>query len=163
MYLSTVDTPMGGLTVVADETGTVRAAGFGPADDLIRRLGEEVRLHPDLGPDLATVTRAVRAYFDGELAALDTLPVAQPGGPFLQRAWKVLREVPPGETVSYTELATLAGSPAAVRAAGQACARNLIAPIIPCHRVVRRDGTLGGYAYGLPVKQQLLDHERHHR
>jgi methylated-DNA-[protein]-cysteine S-methyltransferase len=159
MYLSTVDTPLGGLTVVADETGTVRAAGFGPAGDLVRRLREEVQPRPDLGP----VTRAVRAYFDGELAALDTLPVTQPGGPFLQRAWKVLREVPPGETVSYTELATLAGSPTAVRAAGQACARNLVAPVIPCHRVVRRDGTLGGYAYGLPVKQQLLDHERRHR
>ena len=66
------------------------------------------------------------------------------------------------KTVSYTELATLAGSPAAMRAAGQACARNLIIPIVPCHRVVRRDGTLGGYAYGLPVKQQLLDHERRH-
>lgn len=160
MFLSTVDTLVGGLTVVADEAGVVRAAGFGPPEALLARLGAaEVRLRAELGP----VSRAVAAYFDGELTALDDLAVAQPGGPFLQRAWKVLREVPAGSVVSYAELASRAGSPAAVRAAGQACARNLIAPIVPCHRVVRADGSLGGFAYGLPVKRWLLDHETHHR
>jgi methylated-DNA-[protein]-cysteine S-methyltransferase len=71
-----------------------------------------------------------------------------------------MREVPPGETITYTELAARAGSPTAVRAAGQACARNVIAPIVPCHRILRSDGTFGGYAYGLHVKRWLLAHER---
>jgi methylated-DNA-[protein]-cysteine S-methyltransferase len=157
MFLSTVDTPVGGLTLVVDESGVVRAAGFGSPDGLLARLGAaEVRPRAELGP----VSRAVAAYLDGELTALDDLAVAQPGGPFLQRAWKVMREVPAGSVVSYTELASRAGSPAAVRAAGQACARNMVVPMVPCHRVVRSDGTLGGYAYSLPVKRWLLDHER---
>jgi methylated-DNA-[protein]-cysteine S-methyltransferase len=159
MFLSTVDTELGDLTVVADGAGALRAAGFGPAGALLVRLGGA---EPEPRADLGRVTAAIRAYFGGDLAALADLAATQDGGPFLQRAWKVMREVPAGETVSYTELAARAGSPTAVRAAGQACARNLIAPVVPCHRVLRSDGTLGGYAYGLPAKQWLLDHERHH-
>jgi methylated-DNA-[protein]-cysteine S-methyltransferase len=71
-----------------------------------------------------------------------------------------MRQIPPGETWSYAELAAKAGRPQAVRAAGQACARNLVAPFVPCHRVVRSGGSLGGYYYGLAVKRWLLDHER---
>jgi methylated-DNA-[protein]-cysteine S-methyltransferase len=157
MYLSSLETEVGTLTVVADGAGTLRAAGFAPAAALLVRLG---CADPEPRPDLGRLTAALRAYFAGDVGALDTLPAAQDGGPFLQRAWKVMREVPAGHTISYTELAARAGSPAAVRAAGQACARNLIAPVVPCHRVLRSDGTLNGYAYGLPVKQWLLDHER---
>jgi methylated-DNA-[protein]-cysteine S-methyltransferase len=156
LSLTSVDSPAGALTLVADPTGVLRAAGFGDPDALLARLGAaEVRHRTDLGP----VTRAARRYLAGDLTALDQLPATQPGGPFLQRAWTALRAVPPGRTLSYAGLAALAGSPRAVRAAGQACARNLIALAIPCHRVVRTDGSLGGYAYGLPVKQWLLDHE----
>ena len=156
MFLSTVDTEVGGLTVVADGAGALRAAGFGPADVLLARLGGPA---PERRDHLGRVTQTLRAYFDGDLQALDDLAATQDGGPFLRRAWKIMREVPAGETVTYTELAARAGSPTAVRAAGQACARNLIAPVVPCHRVLRSDGTLGGYAYGLPVKRWLLDHE----
>jgi methylated-DNA-[protein]-cysteine S-methyltransferase len=74
-----------------------------------------------------------------------------------------MRRVPAGETISYTKLAAEAGNPKAVRAAGSACAQNLIAPIVPCHRVLRTDGSLGGYYYGLPAKQWLLAHERRQR
>jgi len=70
-----------------------------------------------------------------------------------------MRQIPPGQTWSYAELAAKAGRPDASRAAGSACARNLVAPFVPCHRVVRSDGTLGGYYYGLPVKEWLLAHE----
>ena len=83
----------------------------------------------------------------------------QPGGPVRRRMWAELRRVPAGATVSYTELATRAGSPKASRAAGSACASNLIAPMVPCHRVVRGDGGLGGYYYGLDRKEWLLRHE----
>jgi methylated-DNA-[protein]-cysteine S-methyltransferase len=160
LYLSTLDTELGELTMVADETGTLRVAGFGPTEALLRRLGYPT---PQRRPDLGRISGALRAYFDGDVTAPDDLAVAQAGGPFMQRAWKVMREVPAGSTVSYTELAAMAGSPTAVRAAGQACARNLIAPVIPCHRVLRSDGTLNGYAYGLTIKQWLLDHEHANR
>jgi methylated-DNA-[protein]-cysteine S-methyltransferase len=91
---------------------------------------------------------------------VDGLPIEQPGGDFFQAAWKVMREVPAGETITYSELADRVGSPRAVRAAGSACARNRIAPIVPCHRIVRAGGNLGGYYYGLSAKSWLLDHER---
>jgi methylated-DNA-[protein]-cysteine S-methyltransferase len=155
MYISTMDTPTGPLHVVADEDGVVRAAGFGDRAELLARLGEPVEEQPDLGP----VTAALRKYFDGDVDAMDGIAVAQRGGPFLERCWRLLREIPAGETISYGELAARAGSPTAVRAAGQACARNLIAPIVPCHRVVASTGKLNGYAYGFPTKQWLLDHE----
>jgi methylated-DNA-[protein]-cysteine S-methyltransferase len=73
--------------------------------------------------------------------------------------WSGLREVPAGSTVTYTELAATTAKPRAIRAAGTACGRNLVAPIVPCHRALRSDGSLGGYYYGLDVKQWLLDHE----
>jgi len=87
------------------------------------------------------------------------VPVRQPGGAFQQQVWDVMRRIPPGQTWSYAELAAKAGNPDAARAAGSACARNLVAPFVPCHRVVRTDGSLGGYYYGLDVKEWLLAHE----
>ena len=70
-----------------------------------------------------------------------------------------MRKIPVGKTMSYAEIAKRAGSPDAVRAAGSACARNLIAPIVPCHRVVKSGGALGNYGYGLESKEWLLRHE----
>ena len=153
-----LDTPMGPLAVAVDGTGVVRRALFGPASSLL--LPDSRVLAPaDLpGPAVPALER----YLAGDLGALDGVSVQQPGGVFRQAAWAAMRRVPPGRTVSYAELAALAGRPTAVRAAGSACARNLVAPFVPCHRVVRSDGTLGGYAYGLDVKRALLAHERVH-
>ena len=78
---------------------------------------------------------------------------------FSQLVWKEMRKIPVGKTWSYAELAARAGSPDAVRAAGSACGKNLIAPIIPCHRVIKTGGTLGNYGYGLEIKEWLLRHE----
>ena len=75
------------------------------------------------------------------------------GGAFLTHAWDVLRTVPAGAPVTYREFAALAGRPPAIRAAAQACARNAAALFVPCHRVLRTDGTLGGFRWGLPVKR----------
>ena len=83
----------------------------------------------------------------------------QPGPPSRQRLWAALRAVPPGRTLSYAQLAAEAGNPRAPRAAGAACAYNLIAPVVPCHRALRSDGSLGGYYYGLDRKTWLLRHE----
>jgi methylated-DNA-[protein]-cysteine S-methyltransferase len=125
-------------------------------------------IHPDLRPvgvrvlaDLGEPTAAVWAYHNGELSAVDGVPVRQRGGPFLERAWEVLRAVPAGAPLSYTELAAKSGRPAAVRAAAAACARNATALFVPCHRVVRSDGGLGGFRWGLPTKRWLLAHEAH--
>jgi methylated-DNA-[protein]-cysteine S-methyltransferase len=110
-------------------------------------------------PTLDGVVRAVERYAAGDLSALDGVPVEQPGGPFFQQAWAAMRAIPAGTTTTYTELAAAAGSPMAVRAAGSACARNLVAPFVPCHRVLRTGGLLGGYYFGLDVKRALLTHE----
>lgn len=155
-----VPTPVGPLTLLADDDGALRAAGF-TAD-----AGQLLPLvHPSLrGPlrehaDLGATTTAIESYLAGEVTALDHLPVRQHGGPFLHAAWSVLREVKPGEPVSYRDFATLAGRPPAVRAAASACARNAVALIVPCHRVLRSDGSLGGYRWGLSIKKWLLKHE----
>ena len=98
-------------------------------------------------------------YFDGDLKALDGISVRQPGEKFSQSAWRAMRKVVPGKVISYADLAKRAGSPDAVRAAGSACARNLIALVVPCHRIVKTGGGLGNYAYGLKTKDWLLRHE----
>src|SRR4029450_8048867 len=100
------------------------------------------------------------AYLDGDLTAIDAVPVEQRGGPFLEHAWRTLREVKPGAPGTYATFAALAGRPSAVRAAATACARNAAALFVPCHRVVGSDGQLRGYRWGLDVKRRLLDHER---
>jgi methylated-DNA-[protein]-cysteine S-methyltransferase len=103
----------------------------------------------------------VRSYLDGDLAAIDAVPVEQRiGGDFVTQAWKVMRDIPAGAPVTYTQFAELAGRPAAVRGAASACARNPVALFVPCHRVLRTDGGLGGYRWGLPVKSWLLAHEK---
>jgi methylated-DNA-[protein]-cysteine S-methyltransferase len=155
-------TPAGPLTVLlTPEDQTVRAAGFAPVADMAARLDVALRNRgvQETSSVLGPVADAVRRYADGDLDALAEVPVAQPGGPFTQRAWQAMRDIAPGETLTYAELAQAAGNPAAVRAAGSACARNLIAPFVPCHRVLRTGGAMGGYYYGLDVKRALLAHE----
>jgi methylated-DNA-[protein]-cysteine S-methyltransferase len=161
LHSTAIDTPTGPLTVVTGPNGAVRAAGFTGDTDLLLTL-----VHPELRgpvrprPDLGAVTTAVRHYLDGDLAAVDEVPVEQrAGGQFLPHAWRMLREVKAGEPVTYTGLAGLAGRPSAVRATASACARNAVALFVPCHRVLRADGTLGGYRWGLDVKRWLLAHE----
>ncbi|MFI5099262.1 MAG: methylated-DNA--[protein]-cysteine S-methyltransferase [Actinomycetes bacterium] len=155
-----VATPVGPLAIVTD-AGTVVASGFTTVEDQLGRLDPALQARGVVRTDdLGEVTDAVHAYFAGDVDALDRVRVRQPGGDFTQEAWRVMRTIPAGQTWSYAELATKSGRPAAVRAAGSACARNMVAPFVPCHRVVRTGGSLGGYYYGLPVKQWLLDHER---
>ena len=87
------------------------------------------------------------------------LPLDIRGTAFQQRVWRALQEIPPGQTVSYAEIARRIGTPKAVRAVAGACAANNLAVAIPCHRVVRNDGTLSGYAWGVDKKRTLLDRE----
>lgn len=107
------------------------------------------------------VSRLVR-YSEGELSALDDIELDMDGAPpFFRAAWSACRRIPPGETRSYRWLAAAAGNPLALRAAGQAMARNRFSLIVPCHRVIASDGTLGGYGGGgLGVKARLLRMEQ---
>lgn len=154
---TTMLTPVGNLALLVHDDVLV-AAGFTDVHDQYARLHTDAPL--EIVDRLGRFSEAMAAYFAGDVTAMDTLPVAQPGGPFRQAAWKVMREVPAGEVISYAELAARAGNPGAVRAAGTACATNMVAPIVPCHRIVRTGGGLGGYYYGLGVKEWLLAHER---
>lgn len=124
--------------------------------ELERRFGQ-----PDLrtGPDGGQPGRALRRYFDGELDALDGVAVDTAGTPFQEKVWSRLRKIPPGLTVSYGELAKSVGRPSAVRAVGGANGRNPVSIVVPCHRVIAADGTLGGYGGGLARKRWLLAHE----
>jgi methylated-DNA-[protein]-cysteine S-methyltransferase len=158
---STLTTPAGPFTAVVDADGAVLASGWTADVDTLVPL-----IHPSLRPaslrqadDLGAVSVAVTRYHDGDVGAIDAVPVRQRSGVFLEEAWDVLRTVPAGAPVSYTEYAAKAGRPAAVRAAAAACARNAAALFVPCHRVLRNDGSLGGFRWGLPVKRWLLDHE----
>jgi methylated-DNA-[protein]-cysteine S-methyltransferase len=157
MYSSMLSTAAGPFTVIADDDGVLASGWTSTVDDLLALVPPMPRPQPRA--DLGDVTKAVLAYHDGDLTAVDGIPVRHYGGPFLTEAWKVLRDVPAGEPVSYTELAARTGRPAAVRAAAQACARNAAALFVPCHRVIRNDGSLGGFRWGLGVKRWLLDHE----
>jgi methylated-DNA-[protein]-cysteine S-methyltransferase len=157
-----VDTPIGPLSLLT-HGGQLIAGGFTAQPAVMHaRLAPPLRALPlePAGPaELPWLAKPVAAYFDGDLRALDEIPVYQPGTPSRQRLWAALRAVPPGATVSYTELAARTGNPRAPRAAGAACAYNLIAPVVPCHRALRTDGSLGGYYYGLDRKMWLLRHE----
>ncbi|MGF2734556.1 methylated-DNA--[protein]-cysteine S-methyltransferase [Marinobacter sp. DUT-1] len=97
-------------------------------------------------------------FIDAPQSRLD-LPLSIEGTDFQQRVWEALRSIPAGQTVSYAELAAKVGSPKAVRAVAGACAANRLAVVIPCHRVVRSDGNLSGYRWGVERKQTLLARE----
>lgn len=157
---STLDTPVGPFTVVVGRTGAVRAAGFTTDVPVLMSLVHPVLLEPAEPGDPGEVGDAVRAYLDGDLTAIDAIPVEQhTAGEFMRTAWRVMRDIKPGSPVTYTGFAELAGRPLAVRGAASACARNPVALFTPCHRVLRTDGTLGGYRWGLHVKEWLLKFE----
>lgn len=155
---TTHDTPIGPLSILASD-GVIVAAGFTDAQTLLDRLPADRQSTMTVRDDLGPISKAVLAYFDGRIDALDDLAIDQPGTDLQQQVWAGLRAIPAGETRTYTELAATTDNPSAVRAAGTACGRNLVAPMVPCHRALRTDGTLGGYYYGLDVKRWLLDHE----
>lgn len=159
--------PGGTLTVVVDphalgdrgptEYGALVAGTFCGLDDARARLdvGDRV-IHPRA--HAPAVRSAIERYADGELDALAEVSVLQWGGPFQQQVWVAMRTIAAGSVMTYAELARHCGNPRAVRATGTACAINLVAPFVPCHRVIASNG-LGGYGYGLDVKIALLEHE----
>jgi methylated-DNA-[protein]-cysteine S-methyltransferase len=159
LFLTSHKTPIGTLNLIAQEDvllaanlSTISAAKASLDDDDRLRGFNEVRTIP-------VISDLINDYFDGDLSALNAIKVRQPGAPFSQAAWKAMRRIKAGKTMSYADLADRAGSPAAVRAAGSACAKNAIVLVVPCHRIVKTGGALGNYAYGLNKKEWLLRFE----
>jgi methylated-DNA-[protein]-cysteine S-methyltransferase len=156
---TTLKTPVGALSLISREHILI-AAGFTSQDKLLASISKQERqLESKKVNKIPIISDLVSDYFDGDLKALDGIKVDQQGEKFSQSAWRVMRKVSPGKTISYADLAKRAGSDDAVRAAGSACARNLIALVVPCHRIVKTGGALGNYAYGLRYKEWLLKHE----
>lgn len=154
---TTVKTPWKSVGIVADEDGVVVASWFGEP-----RASDIAHVDIDSAHKVRTIpgaSDAIRAWVDGDLDAILQVPVDQPGGPFQQEAWLAMRRVPGGTTVSYADLAAMAGRPKAVRAAGTACATNHVAPFVPCHRIIHTDGSISAYGFGPELKALLLEHE----
>ncbi len=152
--------PLGPLLAAATEKGICFVALGRPEPVLVRALRAEFpaadieRCNGAMESALTTIL----AHIKGEEPTID-LPLDIRATAFQRRVWEALRSIPAGETWSYAELAAHIGSPGAQRAVGRACATNPVAVVVPCHRAVRSDGGLGGYRWGLGIKQRLLDGE----
>jgi AraC family transcriptional regulator of adaptative response/methylated-DNA-[protein]-cysteine methyltransferase len=158
---TTVASPFGKLLIGATELG-VCAVALGDSDEaLVRALQEDFpRALLARGDDEhRDWVEEIVAHIGGGNVGLD-VPLDVRGTAFQQQVWALLRKIPPGRTHSYAEIATLLGNPRATRAVARACASNHIAVMIPCHRVVRNDGAVGGYRWGVERKRRLLDRER---
>ena len=153
--------PVSPLLLVTDEEGALRALEFADHESRMHRLLREHYGEFSLtnGAAPKSILRALDAYFDGDLAALDDVRVATAGTPFQRAVWHALRSIPPGTTRSYGQLASQLGRASACRAVGAANGANPVAIVVPCHRVIGADGSLTGYGGGLPRKRWLLDHE----
>ena len=160
-----VASPLGHLLVAATERGVCAARLGDDAAALAASLAAEypaARIERDAAATGPWVERLLR-HLDGREASVDEpLDGALDAGgtDFQQRVWEELRAIPAGETRTYGEVATAIGRPTAARAVARACAENPVALVVPCHRVVRGDGGLGGYRWGLDRKRALLDRER---
>ncbi|MGH6877753.1 MAG: methylated-DNA--[protein]-cysteine S-methyltransferase [Rhizomicrobium sp.] len=174
-YFDQIDSPIGKLTIVVDRKGAMRMLWFEGGEERLpegrgkiasatvgwrtafehRFPGAEVTSQRDPSGHSSTL----RAYFKGDMDALDRIPVVFDGTPFQNKVWKALRRIPIGTTTSYGALAKKIGEPKAVRAVGLANGSNPIGLVVPCHRVIGSDGSLTGYGGGLPRKKWLLEHE----
>ena len=161
LRIDRVESPIGTLTFVTRD-GSLCALDF---TDREARLRERLRRRfgPDATPrparDPGGHAARLRDYLAGDLDALADAPVDPGGTPFQEQVWRALRDVPSGTTRSYAEIAAAIGRPGAARAVGTANGRNPVALVIPCHRIVTADRSLGGYAGGLERKRWLLRHE----
>lgn len=167
LLTDTLSTPIGELVLICDEEGRLRATDWTHYDErmhrlLVRHYGKDTftlaQAHNPYG-----LTSALAAYFDGDIHAINSLPVATEGTAFQKTVWQALHSILAGQTISYGELAARLGKPAAVRAVGLANGANPIGVVVPCHRVIGANGSLTGYGGGLERKRWLLNHEKQHQ
>lgn len=154
-------TPFGPFTTLVDASGAVLASGWtedvGGLLPLVHRelRPEELRLHAEI----AGVTDAVVAFHDREPGPAAAVPVRQRGGPFVAVVWERMREIRAGAPVTFAELAERSGRPGSIRGAATACSRNVATLFVPCHRVLRGDGGVAGFRWGVTLKERLLEME----
>ncbi|HEX7864591.1 MAG TPA: methylated-DNA--[protein]-cysteine S-methyltransferase [Variovorax sp.] len=164
LQLSRLDSPLGELLLVTDATGAIHALDFADHRTRLHRLlrqlhDDEVELAEGTAPQ--TVADAIGRYFEGDLATIEALPVAALGDALQQKVWAALRRIPAGRTTSYGELARQLGfsDPRAAIEVGAANGSNPVSIVVPCHRVIGKNGDLKGYAGGVFRKRRLLQHE----
>lgn len=152
---------LGAILVAATDKGVCAILLGDDPDELVRDLQDRFPRAELIGadPSFETMVARVVGLVDAPTTPAD-LPLDIRGTAFQQQVWDALRRIPPGRTMSYAEIAAAIGRPSAVRAVAQACASNAIAVAIPCHRVVRSDGNLSGYRWGVERKRELLERER---
>ncbi|MEV4666541.1 methylated-DNA--[protein]-cysteine S-methyltransferase [Microbacterium sp. LWO12-1.2] len=157
--IQTIDTPDGAFTILADDHQHVLSSGW--TTDVEAILGRlPVAARPaEIREGETEAAAAALAYYAGELSAIDSVAVKQSGTVLQLTGWSQLRTIEPGDPLTYTGFAARLDNPRAVRAAASICARNAPALFVPCHRVLRTDGTLGGFAWGIGVKESLLARE----
>ena len=154
-------TEMGWCGILASPVGVRRLALRGTPKEAFEELGAEVAQAEQDPAGVGAIRHKLESYFRGDGGALDDVPLDLTGAPpFFKAAWQACRTIPAGETRSYAWLAAVAGRPGAFRAAGQAMARNPLAVVIPCHRVISSAGGLHGYGGGLDRKARLLELDR---
>ena len=165
LFASWMETPLGPMLYVVDNQGLYYLNFVdhnGLEQDILalrRKTGSVVV--PGEHPMLQTVEKQIKEYFSA--ASFDfSVPLLMSGSPFEKSVWSLLKSIPPGDTLSYQQVAERINQPDACRAVGNANGRNKLLLVIPCHRVVRADGTLGGYGGGVWRKRWLLEHERKH-
>ncbi len=152
-------TPLGTVLIAATDKGLCSVKLGDDAAPLKKSLAEEYSAAQFVEGDLKDLRTRILAFINGE-ASLARLPLDIRGTLFQRKVWDELRRIPRGETRTYKDIARAVGAPAAVRAVGSACGANPVALAVPCHRAVRTDGGLGGYAWGLSRKKKLLALER---
>lgn len=155
-------TALGNVLVASTDNGVCAVKLGGDTNRLKKLLAEEFSAAELVEEPLPELESKIRAFIAGE-GSLGRVPLDIRGTVFQRRVWDALRRIPRGSTRSYGEIAREVGAPAAVRAVGSACGANPVALVVPCHRAVRADGGLGGYAWGLAVKERLLEMEKRRR
>ena len=135
--------------------------GFGSGYASIRTLPDDVgwEIRPGTNQLLEQAVDAVKQYFEGNFEPVASFPIWQQGTPFRHQVWSTLRQTKAGQRLSYSQLADASGFPGATRAAATTCAVNSVGLFIPCHRVIRADGSIGKFGWNQQVKVDLLEHE----
>lgn len=154
-----IDTPLGTM-YLAIRDGALREAGFVETWARLVLSPEAEDAGDELSSEAQCVRDAVTGYFEGDVEAIEEIEIDPEGTDFQRAVWQAIREVPAGQTVSYQDIARAVGKPSAYRAVGTATGRNPVGIAVPCHRIVRADGGLGGYGGGLHRKEWFLEHER---
>lgn len=159
LYHHIFDSPCGPISIVFNENNTLLHLDFPDQGERQAQLLAKRFVTYQLVEQQTPICNIILRYLEGDMKALSTIPCETGGTDFQQTVWRALQTIPPGQTVSYKELAETIGKPTASRAVARANALNPISLIYPCHRVIGSDGSLTGYAGGLERKAWLLKHE----